>query len=133
MTHHVRPRPGLALALAALIGLLVLPGVATGRIGTQATPAPGAASPIAATPVIGATPTGAAAAAAVDLDVLFIGAHPDDEAFGLSTYGQWNEEAGITTGVVTATRGEGGGNAVGTEEGPALGLLREAEEHRAVG
>ncbi len=31
------------------------------------------------------------------------------------------------------TRGEGGGNAVGTEEGPALGLLREDEERRAVG
>ena len=68
-----------------------------------------------------------------DLDVLFIGAHPDDEAFGLSTYGQWNEYDGVETGVVTITRGEGGGNAVGPEEGPALGLIREAEERRAVG
>src|SRR3712207_8399756 len=42
---------------------------------------------------------------------LFVGAHPDDEAFGLSTYGQWNEEAGVEVGVVTITRGEGGGNA----------------------
>ena len=68
-----------------------------------------------------------------DLDVLFVGAHPDDEAFGLSTYGQWNEYDGIESGVLTVTRGEGGGNAVGPEEGPALGLLREAEERRAVG
>ncbi|REF00875.1 sugar-binding protein [Thermomonospora umbrina] len=67
------------------------------------------------------------------LDVLFIGAHPDDEASGLSTYGQWNEHRGARTGVLTVTRGEGGGNAVGTEEGPALGLLRENEERRAVG
>ncbi len=69
----------------------------------------------------------------VDLDVLFVGAHPDDEAFNLSTFGQWDEYSGIETGVVTITRGEGGGNAVGPEEGPALGLLREAEERRAVG
>jgi len=34
--------------------------------------------------------------------------------------------------VLTITRGEGGGNAVGSEEGPALGLLREAEERKAV-
>jgi LmbE family N-acetylglucosaminyl deacetylase len=68
-----------------------------------------------------------------DLDVLFVGAHPDDEAFGLATYGQWNEYDDIQSGVVTITRGEGGGNAVGPEEGPALGLIREAEERRAVG
>jgi len=67
------------------------------------------------------------------LDVLFVGAHPDDEAGGLSTYGQWNEFNGARVGVLTVTRGEGGGNAAGTEEGPALGLLREDEERRAVG
>ncbi len=69
----------------------------------------------------------------VKLDVLFIGAHPDDEAFTIPAFGQWNEYAGLETGVVTITRGEGGGNAVGPEEGPALGILREAEERRAVG
>ncbi|MEU6036482.1 sugar-binding protein [Actinomadura sp. NPDC047616] len=67
------------------------------------------------------------------LDVLFVGAHPDDEAGGLSTYGQWNEYDGARVGVLTVTRGEGGGNAAGTEEGPPLGLLREDEERRAVG
>ena len=69
----------------------------------------------------------------VDLDVLFVGAHPDDEAFVLSTFGQWHADHGLRTGVVTISRGEGGGNAVGTEEGPELGRLREAEERRAVG
>ncbi|WP_219412662.1 sugar-binding protein [Pseudonocardia nigra] len=69
----------------------------------------------------------------VDLDVLFIGAHPDDEASTLSTLGQWKQTLGARSGVVTITRGEGGGNAVGPEEGPALGLLREDEERRAVG
>lgn len=81
----------------------------------------------------GATPVPSERSGAVDLDVLFIGAHPDDEAFGLSTYGQWIEYADLNVGVVTITRGEGGGNAAGTEEGPALGLLREQEERRAVG
>ncbi|MFQ6396512.1 sugar-binding protein [Nocardia sp. KC 131] len=66
-------------------------------------------------------------------DVLFIGAHPDDESSNLSTFGQWREDLGLSTGVVTITRGEGGGNAVGLEEGPELGLIREAEERRATG
>ena len=74
-----------------------------------------------------------AAAGAQGLDVLFVGAHPDDEAGGMSTYGAWGEEQGVRTGVLIATRGEGGGNAVGPEEGPALGLLREGEERSAVG
>ncbi|MFC4008875.1 sugar-binding protein [Nonomuraea purpurea] len=81
--------------------------------------------------VLPAVPT-AADTGPVDLDALFVGAHPDDEAFSLSTLGQWNEEHRVRTGVVTVTRGEGGGNAVGPEEGPALGLLREAEERSAV-
>ena len=38
----------------------------------------------------------------------------------------------MRTGVITITRGEGGGNAVGPEEGPALGLIREREERAAV-
>jgi len=92
-----------------------------------------------ATPIAEATPDSATpvaedgATGSVDLDVLFIGAHPDDEAFGLAAYGQWNEFSGADVGVITITRGEGGGNAVGTEEGPALGMIREAEERRAVG
>jgi LmbE family N-acetylglucosaminyl deacetylase len=68
----------------------------------------------------------------VDLDMLFIGAHPDDEAGGLSTYGQWVEQYNYQMGVMTITRGEGGGNAVGTEEGSDLGILREKEERDAV-
>lgn len=111
-----------AVALIVTLGLMfgTLAGSATAW---QATPdsTPGA------TPVADVASDGT-----VDLDVLFIGAHPDDEAFGLAAYGQWNEYAGVEVGVITVTRGEGGGNAVGTEEGPALGLLRENEERRAV-
>ncbi|RZQ63875.1 sugar-binding protein [Amycolatopsis suaedae] len=76
-----------------------------------------------------APPAVAEPAPKADLDVLFVGAHPDDEASTLSTIGQ----LGLKAGVVTVTRGEGGGNAVGPEEGPALGLIREAEERKAVG
>jgi LmbE family N-acetylglucosaminyl deacetylase len=81
------------------------------------------------------SPAGAAAKARpkpIDLDVLYIGAHPDDEAGSLSTFGLWGERHDVRTGVITVTRGEGGGNAVGPEEGPPLGMLREGEERRAV-
>ncbi|WP_166348286.1 sugar-binding protein [Phytoactinopolyspora limicola] len=84
------------------------------------------------------SPSAAAAAASprpsepADLDVLFVGAHPDDEAGALGAFGQWNEYDDLRAGVVTVTRGEGGGNAAGLEEGPDLGLIREAEERRAV-
>ena len=75
----------------------------------------------------------AEADSAVDLDVLFVGAHPDDESPILSTLGQWDEYEDVKSGVITVTRGEGGGNAVGPEEGAELGLIREREERRAVG
>ncbi|WP_407285075.1 PIG-L family deacetylase [Streptomyces sp. BP-8] len=65
-------------------------------------------------------------------DVLFIGAHPDDEFQSLATFGQWGEKPGLSTGVVTITRGEGGGNASGHQEGADLGMMREDEERKAV-
>ncbi|MEV0822231.1 sugar-binding protein [Nonomuraea rubra] len=110
-------------------------GPAPGTRARRAAAALAVAAALTLVPAVPAAATGAAAGAAppVDLDALFIGAHPDDEAFTLSTLGQWNEDHDVRTGVVTVTRGEGGGNAVGPEEGPALGLLREAEERTAVG
>jgi LmbE family N-acetylglucosaminyl deacetylase len=112
---------GAAVAVALSGALpLALPGLAT-------------AQPSQAPPSQASTATEKGPTTDPDLDVLFIGAHPDDEAFGLATYGQWNEYDDIQSGVITITRGEGGGNAVGPEEGPALGLIREAEERRAVG
>ncbi|AVT30508.1 GlcNAc-PI de-N-acetylase [Plantactinospora sp. BC1] len=83
--------------------------------------------------LLGAAPAAAKSDDAVDLDVMFIGAHPDDEAGQLGMLGYWNEYHDIEAGVITMTRGEGGGNAVGLEEGPPLGILREAEERRATG
>ncbi|MDQ7908082.1 sugar-binding protein [Phytohabitans sp. ZYX-F-186] len=80
-----------------------------------------------------ASPAQAKPSQPIDLDIMFIGAHPDDEAGQLGMFGYWNETHDMKAGVITMTRGEGGGNAVGLEEGPALGILREAEERRAVG
>ncbi|MFJ6196146.1 sugar-binding protein [Micromonospora sp. NPDC092111] len=80
-----------------------------------------------------AAPADARPAGTVDLDVLFVSAHPDDEAGSLATLGQWKEKYGAKAGVVTITRGEGGGNAVGLEEGPPLGIIREREERTAIG
>ncbi len=123
--HLIRRNTVFLLATILAFGSILLP-VAT-------TTAQGGATPAVAPPSAGlATPVADDPDGTVDLDVLFIGAHPDDEAFGLSTYGQWNEYAGLEVGVITITRGEGGGNAVGVESGPALGLLREQEERRAV-
>ncbi|MFC7546503.1 sugar-binding protein [Plantactinospora sp. GCM10030261] len=110
-------RTGRATAVLTVAALAA--GTFPGAPATAAGPLPPKPSTSAGTPV--------------DLDVLFVGAHPDDEAGTLSTLGQWRETNDIRTGVVTITRGEGGGNAVGPEEGPALGLLREGEERRAVG
>jgi len=124
--------PGRATVVMVIVGLLVVSLlIPAAMVGAQGTPT-AEEMPTGGTPDAG-TPTATTAPEAVDLDVLFIGAHPDDEAFALSAYGQWNEDAGLQVGVITITRGEGGGNAVGTEEGPALGLLREGEERRAVG
>jgi mycothiol S-conjugate amidase len=79
----------------------------------------------------GSAPWSSGARSAAHADVLFVGAHPDDEFWNLSTFGQWKEDHDVTTGIVTITRGEGGGNAVGLEEGAALGLIREVEERAA--
>jgi LmbE family N-acetylglucosaminyl deacetylase len=97
-------------------------GVLAAALLAGCTPAPPSAPP----------PDTTSAGEPTHLDVLYIGAHPDDEASTLSTLGQW-ARSGARLGVLTVTRGEGGGNAVGPEEGPALGLLREGEERTAVG
>jgi LmbE family N-acetylglucosaminyl deacetylase len=110
-----------------------LAATATATLGLWGGPAAHAAPQPAATPSTQATSPSAQDGKGGRLDVLFVGAHPDDEAFTLSTFGQWHEYDGVRAGVITVTRGEGGGNAVGPEEGPPLGLLREAEERRAVG
>ncbi|GAA2096433.1 hypothetical protein GCM10009801_66000 [Streptomyces albiaxialis] len=87
---------------------------------------------VAPAPAPAPTPDGERAGDAADTDVLFLGAHPDDEYQSLAAFGQWRQRDGLRTAVATVTRGEGGGNAVGPQEGRALGLIREREERAAV-
>ena len=68
----------------------------------------------------------------MDVDVMFIGAHPDDDTGVLATLARYLLDEGYKGTVITLTGGEGGGNAIGRESGPALGLIRQEEERRSL-
>jgi LmbE family N-acetylglucosaminyl deacetylase len=68
---------------------------------------------------------------AVKIDVMGEWAHPDDDTSIIGPCGVWHQRYGVRCGIIMVTRGEGGGNAVGTELGPALGLRRENEDRVA--
>jgi hypothetical protein len=68
---------------------------------------------------------------AVKIDVMGEWAHPDDDVSVIGPCGVWHQRYGVRCGIIQVTRGEGGGNAVGTELGPALGLRRENEDRVA--
>ena len=57
--------------------------------------------------------------------VLFIAAHPDDENTRLLAY--LSKEKKLRTGYLSITRGDGGQNLVGKEQGDMLGLIRTQE------
>jgi len=57
--------------------------------------------------------------------VLMIGAHPDDENTGVIAYLARGRK--IRTGYLSLTRGEGGQNLIGNEQGEYLGALRTQE------
>lgn len=58
-------------------------------------------------------------------NVLMIGAHPDDENTGLLAYLARGRHA--RAAYLAATRGEGGQNLIGSEQGDLLGLIRTQE------
>ncbi len=66
-------------------------------------------------------------AALLKTDILAVFAHPDDETGVASVLARYALTQGKVVANVYCTRGEGGGNMVGTQWGPALGILREAE------
>lgn len=66
------------------------------------------------------------------VNILFIGAHPDDDSTATATLARYVLDEGARAAVVTATKGEGGGNAIGRQLGPSLGIVREAEERMAL-
>lgn len=57
--------------------------------------------------------------------VLYIAAHPDDENTRLLTY--FSKEKLYRTGYMSLTRGDGGQNLIGDEQGTDLGLIRTQE------
>jgi LmbE family N-acetylglucosaminyl deacetylase len=61
----------------------------------------------------------------VAASVLMIAAHPDDENTGLIAYVARGRNARMA--YLSLTRGEGGQNVIGPEQGPELGLLRTEE------
>jgi LmbE family N-acetylglucosaminyl deacetylase len=63
--------------------------------------------------------------ARVTTRILFITAHPDDEASGLLSYLSHGLDADVA--LFTITRGQGGQNAIGPEQGERLGMLRTSE------
>ena len=71
------------------------------------------------------------ASKAVKIDVMGEWAHPDDDTSIIGPCGVWHQRYDVKCGIIMVTRGEGGGNAVGTEIGPALGLRRENEDRVA--
>src|SRR5690349_22798533 len=58
----------------------------------------------------------------VKINVMGEWAHPDDDTSIIGPCGVWHQEFNVRCGIIMVTRGEGGGNATGTEIGPALGL-----------
>ena len=57
--------------------------------------------------------------------VLYVAAHPDDENTRLLAY--LANEKNLRTGYLSLTRGDGGQNLIGKEQGEALGLIRTQE------
>ena len=68
----------------------------------------------------------------VDVDLMFIGAHPDDDGGIMATFSRYLLDQGYKGTAITLTGGEGGANATGPELGRALGLIREEEERRSL-
>lgn len=68
----------------------------------------------------------------MDVDFMFIGAHPDDDGGISATIARYALDQGYKGTVITLTGGEGGGNATGRETGRAIGLIREEEERRSL-
>ena len=57
--------------------------------------------------------------------VLYVAAHPDDENTAFLTY--FNYAKHLRTGYLSFTRGDGGQNLIGEEQGDMLGVIRTQE------
>ncbi|HEX6337742.1 MAG TPA: sugar-binding protein [Jiangellaceae bacterium] len=64
----------------------------------------------------------------VKVNLMGVWSHPDDDTSIIGPCGVWNQLYDLRCGIIMHTRGEGGGNSVGDESGPGLGLRRENED-----
>ena len=60
----------------------------------------------------------------MDIDFLYVSAHPDDEGGFTGTMARYNLDEGYRGTIANFTLGQGGGNAIGPEVGQSLGLIR---------
>ena len=85
-----------------------------------------AQAPPPATPLIGAAELDATLDGLQTLgSLLMLGAHPDDENTAVISY--FARGRHIRTAYLSATRGEGGQNLIGSEQGPLMGVIRTQE------
>lgn len=117
-SSHTRAA-GAALAITALVGGVLAAATAPAGATAKAKPAVGASwkVPQSSNPH--------------KINVLGEWAHPDDDTSIIGPCAVWHQKYGVRCGIIQATRGEGGGNAIGPETGPALGLRRENEDRAA--
>jgi LmbE family N-acetylglucosaminyl deacetylase len=102
----------LSFFAAALLVLLLWPGEPRGTaLAAERADAVAVEEAIARLPVVGS--------------VLFTGAHPDDENSALIAH--LAKRLHLRTAYLSATRGDGGQNLIGTEQYEALGILRTEE------
>ncbi len=99
-------RTVLSLLLSSLLSSTLLPAILEGQTSRRANES---------------------GAARLKVDLLGVFAHPDDETGVAATIASLSHGSGRSIAHVYCTRGEGGGNMVGTQSGPALGILREIE------
>src|SRR5712692_886603 len=107
-----RPRRLLVFLWRAAVLLAVVPAAAQ----TLAPPATGQSLP----DVLEAIQR-----ARVTTRILYVTAHPDDESSSVLTY--LARGLGADVALLSITRGDGGQNALGPEQGPPLGILRTEE------
>jgi len=100
----------------AMVFAVVFLTSATGR--AQFPPAPGTGPGLAET-------VEAIDGARITTRILYVTAHPDDESAAVLTYLARGLHADVA--LLSLTRGEGGQNALGPEQAPALGLIRTQE------
>src|SRR4051794_34062065 len=105
------PRPRRALTPTLVFASLMVPVAAAGAAGPP--------QPDAARIALGLRKLGVVGS------VLYVAAHPDDENTNLIAW--LSNGALVRTGYLSVTRGDGGQNLIGPEQGPALGLIRTQE------